>query len=98
MSEEYTLMQYDNERLKKDIAYWRQMAASTMQLQQEMETMRQTMLELKAENEDYLRLNDRIWATTKAWILEDSAIISKQDSQIKFLVEKVKTLEKNKES
>jgi uncharacterized coiled-coil protein SlyX len=105
MSEEYTLMQYENEQLRNDLLYWRRIATESieksqvaLQLQKEMDVLTQTIVTLRAENEEYHRTNERIWETTKKWVQEDSAIISKQSGQIKFLVEKVKEMQKNESS
>jgi hypothetical protein len=104
MSEEYTLMQYESEQLRNDILYWRKIATEAMeksqtavQLQKDVETLTKLSESLKAENEEYRRTNERIWETTKVWIREDSDIISKQASQIKYLAAKIKVLEKNEE-
>jgi 16S rRNA U1498 N3-methylase RsmE len=101
MSEEYTLMQYENERLKQDLLYWRKVATESLEKSnnailpkmKEMDTLGRRIEELTAENEEYHRTNERIWATTKQWILEDSAIISKQAGQIKYLTAKLKSLD-----
>ena len=101
MSEEYTLMQYENERLKQDLLYWRQVATEQIEKQnaamlaktREIEQLNTKVDELAAENEEYKRTNDRIWTTTKHWIMEDSTIISKQAGQIKYLVAKLKAVE-----
>ena len=104
MSEEYTLMQYESEQLRNDLLYWRKVATeavekstTAVQLQKEVDTITIVVEALKAENDEYRRTNERIWETTKVWIREDSDIISKQASQIKYLAAKVKTLEKNEE-
>ena len=101
MSEEYTLMQYENERLKQDLLYWRKVATESLEKSnnailpkmKEIDILNSRIEELTAENEEYHRTNERIWATTKQWIFEDSAIISKQSGQIKFLTTKLKLLE-----
>jgi hypothetical protein len=102
MSEEYTLLQYENEVLKRDLLYWRDLASKHIEnislltkLQKEVDDLNLAKQLLISDNEEFQRTNDRIWATTKQWILEDSAIISKQAGQIKYLAEKVKSLEKN---
>jgi len=102
MAEEYTLMQYECDQLRNDILYWRKIATEAMeksqaavQLQKEVDTLIKVSEDLKAENEEYRRTNERIWETTKVWIREDSDIISKQASQIKYLAAKVKAMEKN---
>jgi len=147
------MLQYQNEQLKKDLAYWMQVASgrfvepssvdftdlrsvisredlgfsmplrgsekpplcgvtnhrfygdsSLRELSQQNDALReknehiaqltQKIDELVSENDEYRRTNDRIWETTKVWIKEDSEIISKQAGQIKYLVAKVKSLEK----
>ena len=123
MSEEYVMLQYQNEQLKKDLAYWMKVASgrfveplcgvtnhrfygdsSRRELSQQNDAVReknehiaplsQKIDELVSENDEYRRTNDRIWETAKTWIKEDSEIISKQAGQIKYLVAKVKSLEK----
>lgn len=101
MSEEYIMMQYENEQLKRDIVHWRGVAnaksdvtTEVTKLKTELEELTNKITFVRSENEELVRTNDRIWATTKEWIMEDSKIISKQAGQIKYLVEKVKRLEK----
>ena len=94
LSEEYVMLQYQNEQLKKDLAYWMKVASEAVREKNEhMAPLTQKIDELVSENDEYNRTNDRIWETTKAWIREDSEIISKQSGQIKYLVAKVKSLE-----
>ena len=105
MSEEYTLMQYENECLKKDLLYWRKVATEALEKNnnnllpkmKELDDLTHKVQELTSENEEYHRTNERIWETTKAWIMEDSAIISKQAGQIKYLAAKLKQYEKKDE-
>ena len=95
MSEEYVMLQYQIEQLKKDLAYWMQVASDAVREKNEhIAPLTQRIDELVSENDEYKRTNDRIWETTKSWIREDSDIISKQAGQIKYLVAKVKSLEK----
>ena len=107
MSEEYTLLQYDIERLKKDLLYWRKTASEALEssgaaaIQAKDEEIRMLKIQLeesRAENEDFSRLNQRIWETAKTWIKEDSVIVSKQAAQIKYLLEKIKSMEKAESS
>jgi hypothetical protein len=91
MSEEYVMLQYQNEQLKKDLAYWMAVASDAVRDKNDsIAPLNQKIDELVSENEEYKRTNDRIWETTKAWIREDSNIISKQAGQIKYLVAKLK--------
>jgi hypothetical protein len=107
MSEEYTLLQYDLERLKKDLLYWRKVASDAQESSSvvaikakddEIRRLNTQIEELQAENDDFGRLNHRIWETAKVWIREDSAIISKQAAQIKYLVAKLKQAETTSEA
>ena len=101
MSEEYVMLQYDNEQLKKDVLHWIKLAteaqAALDNTRNENEQHKETIRTLISENEEYRRTNERIWETTKIWIKEDSEIISKQAAQIRFLVDKIKALEKKNE-
>ena len=91
MSEEYVMLQYQNEQLKKDLAYWMQVASDAVREKNEhIAPLTQKLDELVSENDEYKRTNERIWETTKVWIKEDSEIISKQSGQIKYLVAKLK--------
>ena len=99
MSEEYVMLQYQNEQLKKDLAYWMKVASDAVREKNEhIAPLSQKIDELVLDNDEYRRTNDRIWETAKTWIKEDSEIISKQASQIKYLVAKVKSLEKKGQS
>ena len=93
------MLQYQNEQLKKDLAYWMHVASyAAPKKNDDISPLSQKIDELTSENDEYRRTNDRIWETTKAWIKEDSEIISKQAGQIKYLVAKVKSLEKEQET
>jgi len=98
MSEEYFANQSTIEKLKEESKYWRKLANSkehhSINLTAEIEILHRNLGIAKAENEEFSRVNMRIWDQTKLWIKEDSEIISKQAAQIRFLVEKVKKLEK----
>lgn len=98
MSEEYITMQNMIEQLKKESNYWKKMAINgerhSNNLATENEVLTNNIVAVTTENEEYNRLNARIWDQTKVWVQEDSYIISRQAAQIKFLVARVKELEK----
>ena len=98
MSEEYITMQNIIEQLKKESKYWRNMSINrerhSNNLTAEIEALTNNVLAVTTENEEYNRLNARIWDQTKTWVQEDSDIISRQAAQIRFLVGRVKELEK----
>lgn len=106
LDNEYTLLQYENERYNQDLLYWRKIAAEALeknnyalvQNMNDIDDLTRKVEELTAENEEYRRTNERIWETTKVWIMEDSSIISKQAGQIKYLLEKLKQYEKKVEN
>jgi hypothetical protein len=97
MSEEYITLQNMVEQLKNESNYWRKLSNSkehhSINLSAEIEILHRNLVIANAENEEFSRVNAKIWDQTKLWIKEDSEIISKQAAQIRFLVEKVKKLE-----
>lgn len=90
MSEEYVMLQYENEKLRLDLIQWMKLASDA---QAEIEGLKHTLHYTRAENDEYHRINERIWETTKKWIQEDSAIISKQAGQIQYLTKKIRVLD-----
>ena len=94
MSEEYVMLQYDNEKLKQDLIQWMKLASDA---QAEIEGLKHTLHYTRAECDEYCRNNELIWETTKRWIQEDSAIISKQAGQIQYLTKRLRILEPNRD-
>jgi len=92
MSEEYIMLQYENDMLKQENKRWMKLISEA---HAEIEALKHTLHYTRSECDEYCRNNERIWETTKRWIQEDSAIISKQAGQIQYLTKRLRVLEPN---
>ena len=92
MSEEYIMLQYENDILKQENIKWMKLISEA---HAEIEGLKHTFHYMQAECDEYCRNNERIWETTKRWIQEDSAIISKQAGQIQYLTKRLQDFELN---
>ena len=70
MSEEYIMLQYENDILKQENIKWMKLISEA---HAEIEGLKHTFHYMQAECDEYSRNNERIWETTKRWIQEDSA-------------------------
>jgi hypothetical protein len=94
MSVEYIMLQYENDMLKRENEKWMKLISEA---HVEIEGLKHTFHYMQAECDEYCRNNERIWETTKRWIQEDSAIISKQAGQIQYLTKRLRILEPNRD-